>query len=134
MPIDRKAVIVRFKTQMEILMSSIARRKSAPSLWHTVIGLGFATAGIAKLTAVAPEAKLFQSWGWSKSDMQIIGASELLGAALLVTRSTQRLGALLLSSSSVCILTAEIRHGDDLLVTPRAGMLLAALSGFIRLR
>ena len=115
-------------------MSSIVRRRAAPTLWHTLVGLAFATAGIAKLTAAEPEAKLFRSWGWSRKDMQIIGTSELLGAVMLVTRSTQRLGALLLSSSSVCILTAELRHGDDLLVTPRAGMLLAALSGFVRRR
>jgi uncharacterized membrane protein len=119
---------------MEIPMSSIVRRRTAPSLWHTLVGLTFATAGIAKLTAVEPEAKLFRSWGWTKSDMQIIGASELLGAALLVTHSTQRVGALLLSSSSVCILSAELRHGDDLLVTPRSAMLIAALTGFIRRR
>lgn len=119
---------------METKMTTLARRRAAPSLWHSLVGLAFASAGIAKLVAIEPEAKLFRSWGWSKRDMQIIGASELLGAALLVTRSTQRLGALLLSSSSICILQEELRHDDNLLVTPRAGLLLAALSGFIRRR
>jgi len=113
------------------MISSISKR-ARPSLWTGIVGLVFATAGIAKLTNVAPEAALFKSWGWTRKDMHTIGAAELLGAALLVTRSTQRAGAMLLSSTSVCILLAEIRHDNDALVTPRAGLLLAALSGFVR--
>ena len=115
-------------------MPSLARRRTAPSLWHTLVGLAFASAGVAKLVAIEQEAELFRSWGWSKQDMQIIGASELLGAVLLVTRSTQRLGALLLSSTSICVLQEELRHGDTLLVTPRTGLLLAAATGFVRRR
>jgi hypothetical protein len=110
----------------------LSARSAKPSLWHTLVGLGFASAGIAKLVPAAAEEGLFKSWGWTRRDMQTIGASELLGAALLMTRSTQRLGALLLSSTSVCLLSAELRHGDDILVTPRAGMLLAALTGFLK--
>ena len=113
-------------------MPNLARRKNAPNLWTTLVGLAFATAGIAKLVGIEAEARLFRSWGWTESDRQVMGASELLGATLLVTRSTQRLGALLLSSSSVCVLQEEIRHGNDALVTPRSALLLAALSGFIR--
>ena len=113
-------------------MPGSARRRAAPSGWHTLVGLAFATAGIAKLTAIEPEAALFRSWGWSVRDMQIIGASELFGAMVLVTRSTQRLGALLLSSTSVCVLQEELRHGDTLLVGPRTGLLLAATTGFIK--
>ena len=112
-------------------MPSLARRRGAPGLWTTMVGLAFASAGIAKLLAVEPEAKLFRSWGWSKNDMQVMGASELLGATLLVTRSTRRLGALLLSASSICVLQEEIRHGDDGLVTPRAALLLAALVSLV---
>lgn len=112
----------------------MATRNNAPSLWHTLVGLAFASAGIAKLVAIEPEAKLFASWGWKKRDMQIIGAGELGGAVLLMTRSTQRLGALLLSATSVCVLQEEVRHGDDVLVTPRAGLLLAALTGFVKRR
>ncbi|TLU72390.1 DoxX family protein [Lichenicoccus roseus] len=107
--------------------------KYRPSIWHSIIGLGFAAAGISKLLAVAPQRELFESWGWSKRDMQTIGASELLGAALVVTRSTQRVGAVLLSASSLCVLTTELRHGNDALVTPRTGMLLAALSGLLKI-
>ncbi len=115
-------------------MPGPSRRRAAPSRWHTLVGLAFAAAGIAKLTSVKPEAALFRSWGWSVRDMQIIGAGELLGAALLVTRSTQRLGALLLSSTSICVLQEEVRHGNSLLVTPRTGLLLAAATGFIQRR
>ncbi len=103
-----------------------------PSIWHSIIGLGFAAAGISKLVAVEPQERLFKSWGWTRRDMQTIGASELLGAALLMTGSTQRLGAALLSASSVCILTTELRHNNNRLVTPRAGLLLAAATGFWR--
>ena len=105
---------------------------SKPSLWSSFVGIGFAVAGISKLIAVEPQEKLFGSWGWTRKDMQIMGASELIGAALLMTGSTQRLGAALLSASSVCILTTELRHRNDRLVTPRMGMLAAAVSGFWR--
>ena len=103
-----------------------------PSLWPSIVGIGFAAAGISKLLAIEPQEKLFQSWGWKRKDMQTIGASELLGAALLMTGSTQRIGAALLSASSVCILMTEMRHHDNKLVTPRAGLLAAAVSGFWR--
>ena len=103
-----------------------------PSIWHAVVGIGFAAAGISKLVAVEPQKRLFGSWNWSRQDMQIMGASELVGAALIMTRSTQRLGAALLSASSVCLLITELRHGDDKLVTPRMGMLAASLTGFWR--
>jgi len=103
-----------------------------PSIWHSIVGIGFAVAGISKLVAVAPQEKLFHSWGWRRQDMQTIGASELLGAALFMTGSTQRLGAALLSASSLCILTTELRHNDNNLVTPRLAMMMAALSGFWR--
>lgn len=103
-----------------------------PPIWQSIVGIGFAAAGISKLIAAEPQERLFASWGWKRKDMQTMGASELLGAALLMTGSTQRLGAALLSASSVCILTAELRHGNDRLVTPRLGMLAAAISGFWR--
>ncbi|WP_419728725.1 DoxX family protein [Lichenicola sp.] len=112
-------------------MTSLLRKRAAPSLWHTLVGLAFASAGIAKLAPMEAEAALFKSWGWTRNDMQIMGATELLGAALLVTRSTQKLGALLLSGTSVCLLTAELKHKNDMLVTPRAGLLAAAMTGFI---
>ncbi len=102
-----------------------------PSIWHSIIGLGFAAAGISKLIAIEPQRNLFKSWGWSKRDMQTMGASELLGAALIMTGSTRKLGAGLLSASSLCVLLTELRHKNDKLVTPRLGMLLAAATGFI---
>lgn len=105
--------------------------KNTPGLWHTIVGLGFAAAGISKLLAVEPQKKLFSSWGWSEEDMQIIGAAELGGAALLMTRPLSSLGAALLSATSTCIVLAELRHGDDMLVTPRMGMLGAAASCFV---
>ena len=108
--------------------------KAKPSIWSSVVGIGFAAAGISKLVAAEPQERLFSSWGWTRRDMQTMGASELLGAALLMTGSTQRLGAALLSASSVCILTTELRHNNDRLVTPRMAMLAAAVSGFWRFR
>ena len=40
----------------------------------------------------------------------------------------RRLGAALLTSTSVCLALAELRHHDDKLVTPRVAMLLAAVT------
>lgn len=104
---------------------------SKPSAWHTLVGLGFGVAGASKLLAVRPQAELFESWGWPKQSMQVIGAAELVGALLLVTGRTQKVGAALLTTTSGCVLQHEIAHGDDELVTPRAAMLLAAASGFL---
>ncbi len=103
-----------------------------PSLWHGIIGVGFVVAGISKLIAVKPQEKLFTSWGWTRKDMQVMGASELFGGALIITGSTQRLGAALLSASSLCLLIAELKHNNRL-VTPRLAMLAAAATGFFKL-
>jgi len=113
-------------------MTRFARRSTAPSLWIALVGLSFAASGIRKLVPEADVEATFHSWGWTRQDMQIIGASEAIGAAMLVTRSTQRLGALLLSATSFCLMTTELRHGDDSLVTPRTGLFLAALTGFVK--
>lgn len=110
-------------------MSASARHES-PSPWNIAVALLFASAGIAKLVPLKAEEALFKSWGWSRRDMQTIGAAELVGAALLATRTTRKAGAMLLTASSVCILDTELRHGNNALVIPRAGLLAAAVSGF----
>lgn len=109
---------------------SASTRHARPSLWDIAVAVTFASAGIAKLVPARSEETLFKSWGWTRRDMQTIGTAELLGAALLTTRATKKAGAALLSATSVCILTTELRHKNDALVTPRAGLLAAALSGF----
>ncbi len=96
--------------------------------WQLAVGLGFAAAGISKIVAIPPQRRLFASWGWSEEDMRIIGAAELGGALLVATPALRRAGAALLTSTSVCIALAELRHQDDKLVTPRLAMLLAAVS------
>ncbi|MBE7213021.1 MAG: DoxX family protein, partial [Gluconacetobacter diazotrophicus] len=92
------------------------------------VALTFAAAGIAKLVPAEAERKLFRSWGWSDDDRRIIGAAELGGAAMLMTPSFSFLGGLLLAATSTCIATAELRHGNNALVTPRLGLLAAATS------
>ncbi len=99
-----------------------------PGLWKTVVGLGFAAAGISKLFALEPQRALFASWGWKAEDMRIIGAAELGGAAMLLTPGLSKLGGSLLAATSTCIALAEYRHGNDMLVTPRLGMLAASAS------
>ncbi len=99
-----------------------------PGLWKTTVALAFATAGIAKLASVERERTLFKSWGWSEDDMHVIGAAELGGAAMLVTPSLSFLGGLLLAATSTCIASAELRHRNDKLVTPRLGLLAASVS------
>lgn len=102
--------------------------KSVTGWWQLAVSLGFAAAGISKIVAVPPQRRLFASWGWSEEDMRIMGAAELGGAVLLATPALRRLGAALLTSTSVCIALAELRHRDDKLVTPRMAMLVAAVS------
>ena len=63
--------------------------------------------------------------------MRIIGAAELGGAVLVATPALRRFGAALLTSTSVCIAMAELRHKDDKLVTPRLAMLVAAVTAGI---
>ncbi len=96
--------------------------------WQLAVGLGFAASGISKIVAIPPQRRLFASWGWSEDDMRIMGAAELGGALLVATPKLRRLGAALLTSTSVCLALAELRHHDDKLVTPRVAMLLAAVS------
>jgi hypothetical protein len=106
--------------------------KGRPGLLQTVVGLGFAAAGISKLLALEPQRQLFASWGWTEKDMRIMGAAELGGAAMLMTRPFTSIGAGLLAANSVCLALTEYRHHNDRLVTPRLGMLAAAVaSGFI---
>ena len=105
--------------------------KAKPGLWKSAVAVAFASAGVAKLVGVEPERALFASWGWKEDDMRVMGAAELAGAALLVTPSLSFLGGLLLAATSTCIATAELRHGNDRLVTPRLGLLAAAASTMI---
>ncbi len=103
-------------------------KHARPGLWKTAVALAFAAAGIAKLANIESERKLFRSWGWSEDDMHIIGATELGGAVLLVTPSLSFLGGLLLAATSTCIASAELRHKNDKLLTPRLGLLAASVS------
>ena len=105
--------------------------KGRPGLLPTIVGLGFAAAGISKMLALEPQRRLFTSWGWSEEDMRLMGASELAGAAMLMTSPLRRLGAALLAADSICLALTEFRHEDDKLVTPRLGMLLAAVASGI---
>lgn len=102
--------------------------KKRTGWFQLAVGLGFAVAGASKLLGVEPQRRLFASWGWSEDDMRLMGATELGGALLLITPSLSRLGAALLTASSTCVALAELRHGNDRLVTPRLGMLAAAAS------
>ena len=99
-----------------------------PGIWKAATAATFAAAGIAKLIPIERERALFRSWGWREEDMRIIGAAELGGAAMLVTPSLSFLGGLLLAATSTCIASAELRHGDTALLTPRLGLLAAASS------
>ncbi len=101
---------------------------SRPGLLQTIVGLGFAAAGISKMLAVEPQRRLFKSWGWSENDMRLMGASEVAGAAMLMTRPLTSIGSALLAANSICLALTEFRHHSDRLVTPRLGMLAAAVA------
>ena len=107
------------------------RKRTAFRWWQLTVSVGFAAAGVSKLVALPPQKRLFASWGWSEQDMRIIGPAHLGGAVLLATPGLRRLGAGLLAATSTCIAMAELRHHDDVLVSPRLAMLAAAVSSGI---
>ena len=100
-------------------------------LWFSLLGLVFALAGLSKLVGIRPQRALFAGWGWTDQSRQTVGALELAGASLLVTNATRGLGGLMLASTSAVLLATEGRHHNDVLVPPRAALLLGALTALI---
>lgn len=98
-----------------------------PSLWYSLLGLGFAVAGIDKLFGLRSYERLFRHWGWSKGAMQWVGAGELAGGLLVADGRTRRLGGAVLAATSASVLGAEIQHGDRGLALPRLALLGAAV-------
>ncbi len=100
-------------------------------LFFTLLGLGFAAAGSSKLADQQGYRQLFQRWGWSTQQMQLVGVAEIAGGVLVALPATRRLGAVILTATSGTVLTAELRHSDGEEGAARAMLLLAALAAFL---
>lgn len=99
--------------------------------WFPILGLGFAVAGASKLLRLAPQRRLFRSWGWSEDAMRAMGAVELVGGLLVARRGSRQVAGAALTASSIAALAAELDHGDDALAPARSAMLLAALTALL---
>ena len=96
-------------------------------VWYPLLGLGFAVAGADKLLRLRGYRRLFRHWGWSQTAMRAVGAGEFAGGVLLATPLARRLGALLLTTVSSAVLTAELRRSEAERALPRGALLLAAV-------
>lgn len=92
----------------------------------SLLGLAFIVAGADKLLGITGYRRLFRHWGWSRDSMRMIGAGELLGGTALLCPPGRRTGALLLTTVSTAVLTAELRRGETERALPRGALLLAA--------
>ena len=97
------------------------------SFWLPLLGLGFAIAGADKLLGVGGYRRLFRDMGWSAQSRRLVGAGEFAGGVLLASETARQLGALLLTTTSASMLTAELDRGETGRAMPRGLLLLAAL-------
>jgi hypothetical protein len=91
------------------------------------LGGAFSLMGLAKLVGAPWEKRWFARWGEDDHVRRRMGAAETLGAALLVSPDTRRLGALTLAATSVPTLTWEAERGDEALAVIRFGLLVLAI-------
>ena len=101
------------------------------AVWFPVLGLAFAVAGADKLYGLRGYRMMFRHWGWSERQMRAVGASEVLGGALLLAPATRRAGGVLLAATSATVLTAELRHREGSLGGPRLALLAAAVTALL---
>jgi uncharacterized membrane protein len=93
----------------------------------SLLGLGFVVTGADKMLGLRGYRRLFRDWGWSRQTMRVVGAAELLGGTALLCPPGRRMGALLLTTISTAVLTAEVRRGEMERALPRGALLLAAV-------
>ena len=99
---------------------------SGPSLWCSVLGLGFAVAGADKLFGMRAYERMFRHLGWSEASVRLIGTAELAGGLLVACPRTRRLGGAVLTASSAAVLAAELQQGESSLALPRLALMAAA--------
>jgi len=98
------------------------------SLFYPLLGAAFAIAGADKAQGNQGYEGMFRQLGWSRQGMQTVAAAEMTGGAMLLCRSTRRLGAGILTVASASVLASEVRAGQGRLAGPRGLLLLASLA------
>ncbi len=89
----------------------------------------FVAAGGMKLVAVPFEVAGFAHFGYPLWFMYVVGAAQLLGAALLWRRATVAYGALLLAAVMVGAAFSHLRAGDPVAMAVPAIAILGLLLG-----
>ncbi len=95
---------------------------------YPVAGAAIAVAGADKLAGNRGYATLFRHLGWSDDAMRAAAAAEVIGGALMVPRSTRRLGGLIVAAVSAAVLLSEINEVDGRIAASRGTVLLAGLA------
>ena len=98
---------------------------------YSVAGSAVALAGADKLVGNRGYKRLFNSLGWSRSEMEAAAAAEVVGGLLMVPRATRRLGGALVAAVSGAILLAELRDGNDRLAASRALVMMTGLAALL---
>ena len=96
-----------------------------------VLGTAVAVAGADKLVGNRGYAGMFRHLGWSDEQMRAAAIAETVGGALMVPRSTRRLGGALVAAVSAIVLLSELERGDTKLAASRGLVLLSGLSAMI---
>lgn len=101
------------------------------STLYPALGAAIAVAGGDKLAGEDSYRRMFRGLGWSRADMQLLAAVEVVGGALMVPRFTRRLGGALVAAASATVLGSELQQSDAKLAAPRALVLLAGLAALV---
>lgn len=98
---------------------------------YPVLGTAVAVAGADKLIGDRGYAGMFRHLGWSDEGVRAAAIAETVGGALMVPRSTRRLGGALVAAVSATVLLSELEQGDTKLAASRALVLLSGLAALI---
>ena len=101
------------------------------SIVYPTLGTAIAVAGADKLLGDRSYRQMFRGLGWSQSDMRLLAVVEVVAGALLIPRSTRRLGGAVIAAASATVLVSELADGETKLAAPRALVLLAGLSALL---
>ena len=63
--------------------------------------------------------------------MRLVALVEVVGGALMIPRTTRRIGGAVVAAASAAVLNSELQDGDTKLAGARALVLLAGLSAML---
>ena len=101
------------------------------SMIFPALGASIAVAGGDKLAGEGSYRSMFHGLGWSRSDVRLVAAVEVIGGLLMAPRLTRRLGGLMVAGASAVVLNSELRNRDLKLGAARALVLAAGLCALI---